>query len=188
MRGIILKDTIRMFGLKEGFTFWFNWSIRYSIQQFWWLNIIHKSYCLECGWYCESWKKQLKRECDGKKLTKRKDILNHWKEIEKEIKTIEKGKGDMCIYCGEEKGTETISNPNWDKMTSWLVCKDCKETINYQQQYSMAQIMGNEKMASEALNKLDEIARRTKKPIMVAEIKKTKSGYKTASIEFTGNE
>ena len=92
----------------------------------------------------------------------------------------------MCIYCGEEKGTETISNPNWDKMTSWLVCKDCKETIKYQQQHSIAQSMGNEELASESINKLDEIAKKTKKPIMVAEIKKTGKGYETSSIEFTG--
>lgn len=184
MRGIKLIDTIKLFGFKDAIPFWFDWSFVHPIQRFIFLNITHKPYCLECGWYCGKFNKN----CNGKKLTRKQDILNHWKEIEKEIRTIEKGKDESCVYCGEEKGTETIPNPNLYKLSQWLVCKDCKETIHYQHQLSISQLTGNEKGASEAIDNIDRIARRTGKTSMSATIfKKPDGSYDSASIEFRGD-
>ena len=176
----LLKDGIRMFGLKDGLSFWFNWEIITPIQQFFWLNISHKQYCTYHGWYC-------RENCEDKKLTTKEEILKHWEDAHKEMNTVEKGKNDMCIYCGDVKGEVEIPNPNFDKLTQWLVCKDCKEVIYNQQLYTMGEHIGDEKITSKAFNKLDGIAKRTGKPIMVAKIGKGTDGkYKTSSIEFTG--
>ena len=176
----LLKKGIEMFGLKDGFEFWFDWEIFSPIQQFIYMNITHKPYCTYHGWHC-------RKDCSHKKLTTKEKILEYWEEAKKELNTIEKGKNDMCVYCGDEKGTEIIPNPNFDKLSQWLVCKDCKAVVYNQQLYSMGEIIGNEKLTSEAINKLDEIAKKTGKPIMVARIAKGDNGnYNTSSIEFTG--
>ena len=103
-----------------------------------------------------------------------------------------------CAYCGEEEGTEKIPSPNFDEIEMWDVCKDCKEVIKQQQNITFGSILAGKendefaerygnKIISEANNKLQEIAERTGKPIMVAEIRKQKNGkYAASSIEFTG--
>ncbi len=177
----LLKKGVTMFGLKDGISFWFNWDVLFPIQDFVWLNITHKEYCPYSGWHCD------KKDCGHKHLKTKAEIVKHREKGEKELHSVEKGKDDMCIYCGDEKGTEVIPNPNFDKINQWLVCKDCKEVIHNQTLYTMSEHVGAEKMASEALNKLDEIAKRTGKPIMVAGIRKGDDGkYRTSSIEFTG--
>ena len=101
-----------------------------------------------------------------------------------------------CIYCSEEEGTERIADPNldmgdeidWnDDKNWWMVCKVCKDVIHYQMMHSWGVAIEDERMVSEANKKLEEIAKRTKQPILNACIYKKKDGsYDTASIEFTG--
>lgn len=175
----LLKVGIKMFGLREGFRFWFSWNVKGPIQQFIWMNITHKIYCTYCGWHCNE-------NCKHEKIAKKKDILKHWEKVRKEMDVVEEGKDGNCIYCGDEKGTEKIPNPDFSELSQWLVCKDCKEVIKYQHLLSIGNFSNNNKMVNEAVDKLDEIAKRTGKPIMCASINKTKDGYKPASIVFTG--
>ena len=102
-----------------------------------------------------------------------------------------------CSYCGEVEGTEKIADPNldmgeidWqDPKNWWMVCQDCKDTIHWQRMSSMAEFINDEKMAKIAFEELDKIAKRTKKPILNAVIKKNKDGtYSSTSVEFTGKE
>lgn len=61
------------------------------------------------------------------------------KEREDGKMTAEKiDKKELCEYCGEQKATEKIANPNldmsedidWnDKKSWWMVCKDCSKII-----------------------------------------------------------
>ncbi len=99
-----------------------------------------------------------------------------------------------CLYCGEEEATEKIGNPNLDmsqeidwsnKANWWNVCKDCKQVIPLQRLSSI----DNEKLQSYCNKKLQEIAIKTKKPILNAcIIKKEDGSYDSTSIEFTGEE
>jgi len=101
-----------------------------------------------------------------------------------------------CTYCGEEEGTEKIANPNLDMNDDidwgsdkswWKVCKTCKEVIKLQTFHSIGCMHGEEKMVAYANKKLEELANKTKKPILCATIQKKEDGtYETASIEFTG--
>jgi hypothetical protein len=103
-----------------------------------------------------------------------------------------------CIYCGEEEATEIIMNPNCDeKKAVWDVCKTCKDVIHHQIGLSFGSCMADnkdkhiremgERICSEANDKLEEIAIKTKKPILTACVYKKKDGnYDVSSIEFTG--
>ena len=83
MRGIELKEAVTMFGVKDGFTFWFNWSFTYPLQNFWWLNISHKTYCTQHGWHCNIWKDG--NPCEYPKLYNKKEILENWKKAVDEV-------------------------------------------------------------------------------------------------------
>jgi hypothetical protein len=91
MNGISLKDSIQQFGFKTGFGFWFRWSFRDPVQQWWWLNISHRPYCPEHGWYCDDirgsgstyWFKPL--PCKSEKIYNKEDILAHWEKMHKEL-------------------------------------------------------------------------------------------------------
>lgn len=180
MRGVKLFEYMRMFGKWNGFTFWFDWSIKFPIEKQVWLNITHKPYCLYHGWYCQ-------KDCKETKLYTKHGILNHWEEISKEMNNVEIGKDGMCCYCGEKKGEVKIPNPNSDRLTQWLVCKNCEEIIKWQKHLNYGQLIKNEKWISEANNKLEEIAKRTGKPILNAWVYKKKDGkYDSASIIFRG--
>ena len=78
-----------------------------------------------------------------------------------------------CEYCGEEEATDKIGNPNldmsqeidwYDEKNWWKVCKDCKQVIPLQM---FSHIPSMQEYCNE---KLAEIAKRTKKPIMNATI------------------
>ena len=87
MRGIVLIDSIRLFGFRDGFSFWFRWSFIDPIQMFVWLNITHKPYCTYHG-YAE------REGCIHKKLTSKKNILKEWaKGFEDANFTMDLGKG-----------------------------------------------------------------------------------------------
>ncbi len=184
MKGIILKDTIRQFGFKDGFGFWFRWSFINPLETFVWLNITHKPYCLYSGWHCK------KRDCEHTHLLTKKEIKKHWEEAHKEMERVESGKNGECVYCGDERGTIKIPNPNMSELNQWLVCEICDEVIKIQQELSFLCIskMDKPKRAEELNNRLLEISRQTGKPIMSAEIKKEEGGYKSSSVEFTGKE
>lgn len=97
-----------------------------------------------------------------------------------------------CDYCGEEEATEKIGDPNldmsqdidWsDEKTWWKVCKTCKEVIPLQRMSCIP----SEVLQEYCNNKLAEIAKRTKKPILNATISKNnEDNYDFTSIEFTG--
>lgn len=182
MRGIVLKDSIKLFGFKSGFGFWFRWSFVNPIEMFYWLNISHKPYCTYSGFYCKN------ENCGYKHLLTKKEIKKHWTKTEKEMNTVEKGKNGKCVYCGENKGITEIDNPNPDKLNKWLVCMDCYNIIENQQKLCFSQIIGDAKGIEEAQNKLLEISQRTGKPSIQACIEKDKDGkYHSSSITFTGD-
>jgi hypothetical protein len=138
MRGIKLKDSIKMFGFKDAFSFWFKWSFIEPIEQWIWLNVTHKPYCAYHGYACESL--STNEECTYPKLTKKEDILKHWAEDEKEISHVEAGKDGKCLYCGEFPGKVLIPDPNGG-LGSWKICLTCKKIIDAQQNLSFAALM-----------------------------------------------
>ena len=71
MRGVSLIISIRVFGIKDGVDFWFRWSFIDPIMMFIWLNITHKPYCIEHGFYC--------RGCKHKKIIGKENIQKYWK-------------------------------------------------------------------------------------------------------------
>ena len=81
-------DSIKLFGFKDGFDFWFRWSFIDPIETFVWLNITHKPHCTEHGWYC----KTFTRKCIAEKLTKKSDIIERWERGFEECK--------FCNGCG----------------------------------------------------------------------------------------
>lgn len=98
--------------------------------------------------------------------------------------------------CGDVDGTEKISNPNldmgadidWsDSKSWWMVCKDCKDLINAQKGLDIARIIGDEVYAKRLLDKIEEIAIRTKKPVFNGVISKNDVGdINFVGVEFTG--
>jgi len=130
----LLKTGIELFGLKGGIKQWLDWEVIWPVQKFVWLNITHKPYCtyhgyMNCG-----------KECEYPKLTKKEDILNRWKENEKEAEKIIQGPNGECAYCGEFKGRELIPDPN-GSLARWNICVTCKKIIDAQQKFTMAHIM-----------------------------------------------
>jgi len=177
MRGIILKDSIKLFGFKDGFSFWFEWSFISPIEMFIWLNITHKPYCTYSGFHCH------KENCEHKHLFTKKDILKHWKKYEEESKVIHEGKNGMCTYCGEEKGTKLIDDPNWDTLERWKVCKTCERLINHQRDFSFGKILTTDKdfnrrnlgleISKKADKEIKKIEEETGKKTFVAELNKS---------------
>lgn len=166
MKGIILKDSIKLFGFKEGFAFWARWNIGDPIKMWIWLNIIHKPYCVYSGFFCKD------KDCKYTHLLTKKEIKQHWKKLGEEANTVEKGPDGKCVYCREEKGEFEIFNPNPDKINSWLVCGICKEVIELQQELIMYQLVRNTVKAQEISDKLLEISKKTGKEIYIAEFNK----------------
>lgn len=188
MKGIKLKDSIKQFGFKSGFGFWFRWSFTDPTKIFYLKYIIAKPLCTYHGYFghCSP-------DCQHKKIIGRKNIIRYEKErhkqIEKEMDTIICGPNGECAYCGEEKGTELIDNPNMDTFERWKVCKTCKEVIDIQRELAFLSIskIDNPKRAVELNERLLEISKKTGKPIISFEIRKNKDGtYESSSIEFGG--
>lgn len=183
MRGIILKESIKLFGFKSGLGFWFRWIFFDPIKIFYWKYISGKPLCTKHGYFL------CKPDCNAKKIYGRVNIFNYEKErhkqIEKEAKIIRGSENGICIYCGEEKGTEIIDDPNWDTLERWLVCKNCEEIIKLQREMAFPLI--SIKRQEEINNRLLEISQRTGKPILNAYIEKDKEGhYHLNKIIFTG--
>lgn len=139
MKGIDLKQTIKTFGFKEGFSFWLKWSFIDPIKIFYWKYIIGKPLCTYHGYFF------CKTDCEHKKIYGRRNILKYSKELEKKVilesNTIRKGENGLCIYCGKEKGTELIDDPNWDTLEKWQVCETCKKGIEEQRGLSFGRIL-----------------------------------------------
>lgn len=79
MNGVGLKASITLFGFKDGFSFWFRWSIIDPVKEWWWLNITHKPYCLEHGFF-----EKCPESCIAEKLYKKEDISKHWKCLQQQ--------------------------------------------------------------------------------------------------------
>ena len=182
MRGINLKEVIRMFGLKDGFSFWFRWNVIDPIQLWYWQNIIHKKYCTNAGYHCK------KKDCK----------YTHLPYFPKQPKIIS---GDICVFCGEEPAQKVIFSPN-DNQTMesfwWKVCNNCDETIQAQNSLSMAISFGNtaiehkfydekveahiKEQMNKAKAKIEEIEKRTGKPSLTVQFTKTESGYEARKV------
>jgi len=78
MNGVDLITSINLFGFKDGFPFWFRWNFIDPIKMWYWMNISHKPYCLEYGFFLE------KEGCAAPKLYTKKEIKEHWKKISEE--------------------------------------------------------------------------------------------------------
>lgn len=133
MSWAFLKTSIELFGIIDGLKQWFEWYIKWPIQKFIWLNIVHKPYCTFCGWGCHE-------GCKHPKLTRKEDILKHWEKQNKESEKIIQGSNGECAYCGKFKGRELIPDPN-GSLARWNVCVTCKKIIKAQQKLSFAMIM-----------------------------------------------
>ena len=179
IRGVDLIRSSKLFGIREGIKFWFNWNIKDVIKIWYWMNINHKPYCIYAGWHCKD------KNCDNKHLHTKKEILKHWEEMEIEMDKVEVGKNGLCLYCSEEKATEKITNPN-TLLGYWKVCLDCKNVIKYQNQYTYGCSFKSKKMVIEAQEKLLEISKKTGRAIFMGEVLKTKEGIKTSSIIYGG--
>jgi RNA polymerase subunit RPABC4/transcription elongation factor Spt4 len=189
MNGIELKSSIEHFGFRDGFNFWFRWIFTDPIKIFYWKYISRKPLCTEHGFFL------CRPDCTAKKIYGRRNKIKYEKErhkqIEIESKTIIGSDTGICAYCGEEKGTELIDNPNWDTLERWLVCKDCKEVIENQRKLSMGVMLSENpygekiggEMIKEANDKLYDISQRTGKPISNIIIDKE---HGVSSVEFTG--
>ncbi len=184
MNGINLSDSIKQFGCRDGISFYFRWSFIDPLKIFYWKYITAKPLCTYHGYFlCEP-------DCRAEKIYGRKNIINYEKERHKQIdiesQTI-RGSDGICAYCNKDKGTEIIEDPNGDTLERWLVCKDCKEIIETQQERLIISSI-NPELAEKCNNKLLEIAKRTGKPIINATIYKDGEGYSAFTEEFTGEE
>lgn len=167
MRGIVLKDSIELFGLKSGFSLWFNWSFKDPIEMWYWLNISHKPYCLYRGYSCD------KEDCEYEHLLTKQEILDHWDEITKESEIVEVGENGMCNSCEEEEATTIIDDPNFDSLKKWNVCVTCSKIIPEQQKLSLGVMLserGYEKdivneLIEEASQKIDDLAYESDKEV-----------------------
>ena len=108
------------------------------------------------------------------------------KTINRKVKCIEVNYV-KCDYCGDEEGTEEIADPNTGlndviNLNIWHVCKVCKEVISLQQGLSIAVVLGDEEGAKKYNERLIEIAKKTGKPILNAQIFQNKDGSYDAAI------
>ncbi len=129
-----LGTQIEVLGLKDGFGLFFEWAVKWPIQQFIWLNITHKPYCMHHGF--ASWCK----DCNYPKLTKKEDILKEWEKQKKEMNQVKTGHDGMCVYCGEFKGVVRIPDPN-DGLGDWMVCVECDKVIKAQQKLAFGHFL-----------------------------------------------
>jgi hypothetical protein len=164
MKMISIKYFIESLGLIDGIKYWFDWNFIYPLKVFIWLNITHKSYCLNSGWFCKN------ENCTNKHLLTKKEILAHWNDIDKESKKIICGENDECAYCGIDKGEILIENPNLNSLSRWKVCKECKEIIEIQKELAFLCLIKNKnKDLQEKIfmlnNRLLEIKKISKKDI-----------------------
>ena len=159
MNGIYLIESIKLFGFKIGFPFWFKWSMSDPIKIFYWKYIVTKPLCTYHGYF------SCKPNCQHKKIYGRRNIYKYtkeqWKKIQRESNTILGSEDGICTYCGEEKGTETIDDPNWDTLERWLVCKTCKEVIELQREISFPLVL--QERVLEINNRIKQISEETGK-------------------------
>lgn len=172
MNGLRLREAVSNFGFKHGFSLWFRWGIIDSIKMFIWLNITHKEYCTYSGYHCND------ENCKNKHVKTRKEIKEIWKKQEEEMNRVERGKEGNCVYCGEEKGTVLIPDPN-GSLGSWEVCRTCDKIIKEQFKYSLGKIIAEkdeklkefgERISNEAEKKLNEICYEADKEAFSCEI------------------
>lgn len=190
MKGIRLKESIEQFGFKQGFGFWFRWSFSDPIKEFVWTYLTKHPLCTEHGFF---WK--CPEDCKAVKFTKRRDKIKYQKDRRKQIdieaNTIACGKNGECAYCGKEKGTEEIDDPNGDSIKRWKVCKSCKEILCLQQDlnfYSMPLMYAKyPEKCLEINEKLSNIAKETGKPIINCSFTKNYfGGYSVELVAFDG--
>ena len=192
MHGIILKDSMKQFGVKDGFNLWFGWSFVYPLRDFIYTYVTKHPLCLEHGFY---WK--CPEDCKSIKLTKRRDKIKYQKERKKQIdieaNTIICGPNGECAYCGKEPGTEEIDDPNWDTIKRWKVCKTCKEIIDLQHDlhfYALPMIADRHPEKCQEINDmLSDISQKTGKSIINCSFTKNNTGgYSVESVKFDGKQ
>ena len=180
--GIRLIDSIKLFGFRYAVLFWFAWSFSNPIKIFWWKYIVARPLCTYHGYFL------CKPDCQHEKITGRKNIYKYskenWARIQKESNTVRGSKDGVCVYCGEERGTEKIDDPNWDTLEKWLVCKTCEKVLELQREATFPLL--SQKRTLEISDELKQISDDTGKPIMMAEISKDVNGkFNTSSVKYT---
>ena len=176
MKDIILKDSVKLFGFKSGFSFWFRWNFLDPIKIFYLKYIIARPLCTYCGYFL------CNENCNAKKIFGRRNIIKYekerYKQIDEESKHVEISDDGFCVYCGEEPAQITIPNPNFDKLDRWEVCRVCEKIIEQQHKLSFGMILSKkelgkefgEKIMEEANKKLDEISYESGKEIFSEEL------------------
>jgi len=173
MRGVDFLTSVKLFGLRDGFSFWLKWSVADPVEMFIWLNITHKPYCMEHGFGLGN---MCGEECTAKKLSKKEDILKEWDRMKGESEEIIQGKNGECAYCGEFKGRVLIGDPNMDSLKRWSVCETCSKVIGEQMNWSMGHVLKNEKMIKGAEGRLKHISAEPFTPAVPIAIKKKNKG------------
>lgn len=171
---IRLFESMKLFGVKHGFSFWFRWNVTDPIRIFVWKHITHKPYCTYSGWFCKN------PNCTYRHLTTKKEINQHQKELIEESKTIMQGDNGECAYCGEEPGTELIDDPNWDSLGKWNVCKSCKEIIKIQSDIAGLSLLPTKEADDKIFllnNRLLEIEKETGKKVFSIGLQRGLDGY-----------
>lgn len=176
MRLAFLKTSIKLFGLVGGFKQWYTWEIKWPVQKFIWLNITHRSYCTYHGYHCESFSNG---ECKYPKLTKKQDIIEHWRKDEEESRKIIQGPNGECAYCGEFPGRKLIPDPNMG-LARWNVCITCDKVITAQHKLSFGILLMDHdhskeygrRVAEEAQKEIDFLSAESFTPSISVLIKK----------------
>ena len=75
MHGVDLIRSVKLFGFRYGFGFWFRWNFIDSVKMWYWMHLSAKPYCTEHGFFWE------KEGCTAPKIYSRKEIREHWKNM-----------------------------------------------------------------------------------------------------------
>jgi len=86
MRGIELKMSMKLFGIKDGVKFWFRWSFIDPIEMFVWTNLTKHPVCEYHGYHCPI------EGCSHKKVYSRKEKIARLKKIERRMQKEIKAK------------------------------------------------------------------------------------------------
>lgn len=184
---IKLGESIKLFGLKDGISFVWDWYIGQPLKIWYRSKILRKPYCVSWGFFCKD------KECKH----------THLPYFPKAPKI---GSEDKCGYCGEAQAAKAIRNPNDFGVTLnnfwWKVCDDCDELIMAQEDLGTVIGFGHvavkhgfsgkvlddiESKIKEHQQKVEGIVKRTGKKVSMVRLAKTEEGFEARDV-LTGKE
>lgn len=77
---MMIQDIVRLFGVREGLSFWARWFVVYSVQNWYWYHFTDREWCTDFEWSC----KRLPPNCKGDHILSRLEIDEHMDEMAKE--------------------------------------------------------------------------------------------------------